>query len=210
MDGAGALGGLEGAVEDGEVLGLDVGRAFDGTGGVDVGDDGLNIGIDKLHMTKNAAERVHDVARIKISGCDLVQQRRKENEILVTNQRHLYVRSARQPFVEVHCRVKPGKPATGNDYSSRLHPITANRNATRAINILLMVAIIQSFSHLFLKLFSVQISENFGFSAGFFMQRTIERSNELTPKLDKSREPLRLMTRTVRRTGRRHYQAHQR
>src|SRR6185437_6804924 len=29
-DGAGALGGLEGAVEDGEVLGLDGGRAFDG------------------------------------------------------------------------------------------------------------------------------------------------------------------------------------
>jgi len=55
----------------------------------------------------------------------------------------------------VHCRVKPGEPTTGNDYSSRFHAITANRNATRAIEILLMAAIIQSFSHLFLKLFSV-------------------------------------------------------
>ena len=117
--------------------------------------DRLNIGFDKLHMTKNAAERIHDVARIKISGCDLVQHRRKENEILATDQRHLYVRSTREPFVEVHCRVKPGKSATGNDYSSRLHAVTANRNATRAIKILLMAAIIQSFSHLFLKLFSV-------------------------------------------------------
>src|SRR5947209_19746648 len=90
----------------------------------------LNIGLNKLHMTKNAAKRIHDVARIKISGRDLVQHRRKENEILVTDQRHLYVRSARQPFVEVHCRVKPGKSATSNDYSSRLHPITANHTMT--------------------------------------------------------------------------------
>jgi hypothetical protein len=54
-----------------------------------------------------------------------VQQRRKENEILATDQRHLYVRSTREPFVEVHCRVKPGKSAAGYDYSSRLHAITA-------------------------------------------------------------------------------------
>jgi hypothetical protein len=55
----------------------------------------------------------------------------------------------------VHCRVQPGKSAAGNDYSSRLHAATANRNATRAIKMLLMIAIIESFSHLFLKLFSV-------------------------------------------------------
>src|SRR5882757_8191291 len=109
----------------------------------------LNIGLNKLHMTKNAAERIHDVARIKISGCDLVQHRRKENEILAADQRHLYVRSTRKPFVEVHCRVKPGKSATGNDYSSRLHALTANCNATGAIGILLIAAIIQSFTHLF-------------------------------------------------------------
>src|SRR5207247_8880247 len=79
----------------------------------------LNIGLNKLHMTKNAAERIHDVAWIKISGRDLVQHRRKENEILSTDQRHFHIRVARQPFVEVHCRVKPSKSATGNDYSSR-------------------------------------------------------------------------------------------
>jgi hypothetical protein len=98
----------------------------------------LHVGFDNLHVTKNAAERIHDVARIKISGCDLVQHRRKENEILATDQRHLYVRSTREPFVEVHCRVKPGEPTTGNDYSSRFHAITANRNGTRAIKILLI------------------------------------------------------------------------
>jgi hypothetical protein len=61
----------------------------------------------------------------------------------------------------VHRRVKPGEAATGNDYSSRLHAITANRNATREIEILLMDAIIQSFSHLFLKLAAREISLNF-------------------------------------------------
>jgi hypothetical protein len=90
-----------------------------------------------------------------------MQHRRKENEILATDQRHLYVRSTREPFVEVHCRIKPGKSATGNDYSSRFHAITANRNATRAIKILFMAAIVQSFSHLFLKLAALQISLNF-------------------------------------------------
>ena len=108
----------------------------------------------KKTMTKNAAERIHDVARIKISRCDFVEHRRKENEILATDQRHFYVRSTREAFVEVHCRVEPGKSATGDDYSGRLHAVTANRNATREIEILLMDAIIQSFSHLFLKLFS--------------------------------------------------------
>jgi len=100
-------------------------------------------------VTKNAAQRINNVAGIKIAGGDFVQHRRKENEIIATDQRHLYVRSTREPFVEVHCRVKPGEATTGNDYSSRFHTITANRNATRTIEILLMVAIIQSFSHFF-------------------------------------------------------------
>ena len=40
MDGTGALAGLESAIEDGEMLVLDVRRAFNGSGGVDVADDG--------------------------------------------------------------------------------------------------------------------------------------------------------------------------
>src|SRR6478735_4118132 len=95
------------------------------------------IGFDNLHVTKNSPEGIHDVARIKIARCDLMQHRRKENEILATDQRHFHIRAASEPFVEVHCRVQPGKSAAGNDYSSRLHPITANRNAIRVINILL-------------------------------------------------------------------------
>jgi hypothetical protein len=51
-----------------------------------------------------------------------VQHRRKENEILATDQRHFHIRAASEPFVEVHCRVKPGKSAAGNDDSPlRVH-----------------------------------------------------------------------------------------
>jgi hypothetical protein len=75
-----------------------------------------------------------------------MQHRGKENEILATDQRHFHVRSPGQPFVEAHCCVKPGKSAARNDYSSTLHAITTNGNATREIKILLMAAIIQSFS----------------------------------------------------------------
>ncbi len=42
-DGARALRGLEGAIEDGEMIVLDVRRAFDGAGGVDVADDGVGL-----------------------------------------------------------------------------------------------------------------------------------------------------------------------
>jgi hypothetical protein len=127
-----------------------------------------------------------------------VQQRRKQDEILATDQRHLYVRSTREPFVEVHCRVEPGKSATGDDYSSRLHAVTANRNATREIEILLMAAIIQSFFHLFLKPFSVQILQNLGFSGGFFMRRLSSGQVNATNKLDNSLAPWRWMARTSR------------
>jgi hypothetical protein len=58
---------------------------------------------------------------LETSGCDLMQHRRKENEILATDQRNFYVISTREPFLEVHCRLEPGKSATGNDYSRRLH-----------------------------------------------------------------------------------------
>jgi hypothetical protein len=98
----------------------------------------------------------------------------------------------------MHCRVEPGKSATGDDYSSRLHAVTANRNATREIEILLMAAIIQSFFHLFLKPFSVQILQNLGFSGGFFMRRLSSGQVNATNKLDNSLAPWRWMARTSR------------
>ena len=45
VDTACALGGLEAAVKHRQVLGLDGGSAFDGAGGVDVADDGVDLGL---------------------------------------------------------------------------------------------------------------------------------------------------------------------
>ena len=60
VDGAGALGGLEGAVEDGEVLGEDVRGAFDGAGGVDVGDDGVDLGVGVAELEERGGDGVVD------------------------------------------------------------------------------------------------------------------------------------------------------
>ncbi len=60
VDGAGSLGGLEGAVEDGEVLGLDVGRALDGSGGVDVADDGVDLGVGVAELEERGGDGVVD------------------------------------------------------------------------------------------------------------------------------------------------------
>src|SRR5262249_25101904 len=102
----------------------------------------LNIGVNKLHVTKNAAKRIHDVARIKIARCDLMQHWRKENEIVVTDQRHFHIRATREAFVEVYCRIKPGKSTTGNDDSGLVHAMTPNGNTTGGITILVMAAIV--------------------------------------------------------------------
>ena len=59
-DGAGALGGLEGAVEDGEVLGLEAGGAFDGAGGVDVGDDRVHFGLGVAELAEGGGDGVVD------------------------------------------------------------------------------------------------------------------------------------------------------
>jgi hypothetical protein len=44
-----------------------------------------DLGFDNLHVAKNAPKRIDDVTGIKISGCDFVQHRRKQDEILVTD-----------------------------------------------------------------------------------------------------------------------------
>src|SRR5262249_36523641 len=92
----------------------------------------------------------------------------KQNEILATDQCHLYVRSPSQSFVEVYCRVKPGEPTTSNDYFDRFHAITTNttnRNASRAIKILLMATMLQSFSDFFSSFSASKFRRVFAFLA---------------------------------------------
>src|SRR6266550_1963857 len=74
----------------------------------------LNFGLNKLHMAQNAAERIDNIARIKIAGGDLVQHRREQDEILAADQSNFCVCATRQRFVQVHCRAQPGKSTTRN------------------------------------------------------------------------------------------------
>ncbi len=54
------LAGLEGAVEDSEMLGLDAGRAFDGAGRVDVADDGVDLRIVIAELEERGGHGVVD------------------------------------------------------------------------------------------------------------------------------------------------------
>ena len=60
VDGTGALGGLEGAVEHSKVLGLERGRAFDGAGGVDVANDGVDLGVVVAELEERGGDGVVD------------------------------------------------------------------------------------------------------------------------------------------------------
>ena len=59
-DGACALRGLEGAIEDGEMLVLDMRRAFNGAGGVDVADDGVGLLVGVAELEQGGGDGVVD------------------------------------------------------------------------------------------------------------------------------------------------------
>ncbi len=54
------LAGLKEQSKHGEVLGLEAGRAFDGAGGVDVGDDGVHLGVGVAELDERAGDGVVD------------------------------------------------------------------------------------------------------------------------------------------------------
>src|SRR6202007_1144071 len=60
VNGARALGRLEGAVEDGKMLGLDAGRAFDRAGGVDVADDSVDLCVVVAELEERGGDGVVD------------------------------------------------------------------------------------------------------------------------------------------------------
>ena len=60
VDGARALGRLEGAIEDGEMLVFDVRRAFDGAGRVDVADDGVGLLVGVAELEERGGHGVVD------------------------------------------------------------------------------------------------------------------------------------------------------
>jgi len=80
-----------------------------------------NFRFNKLHVAQNTAERIDNIARIKIAGGDLVQHRREQNEILTVDQSNFSVCAASQVFIQVHCRAQPGESASRDDHRSLFH-----------------------------------------------------------------------------------------
>src|ERR1700730_19086202 len=66
-------------------------------------------------MTKNAAEGIDNVAWIKISCRNLVQQWCEESEVLVADQHHFHLSMTGDGFVQVFCGVKGGEASTSNN-----------------------------------------------------------------------------------------------
>ena len=73
--------------------------------------DLLHVRFDHVDVAQDAAQRVYDVARGKIARRDFMQHRRKQNEVLPRDDRHLDVRPTREMVVEIFCRVEPGEAA---------------------------------------------------------------------------------------------------
>src|SRR6266513_4086452 len=91
----------------------------------------LHLGLDKLHMTKDATDRIDNVARIKISRGDFVQHRREQNEVLTIDKPDLYVRTPSDRLVEVHRRAQSGKSTSQNNNASLLHSSSPSCRAHR-------------------------------------------------------------------------------
>src|SRR6266404_119458 len=79
------------------------------------------LGLNELHVTKDAAQRIDNIACIKISRGYLVQHRREQNEVLPADQRHFCIRAPSQRLVQVHSRAQSGKSTSQNDDASLLH-----------------------------------------------------------------------------------------
>ena len=82
--------------------------------------DCVDLGFDDLHVTKNASERIDNIARMQISSGHFVQHRGEQDEILAADEHHVCFASAREAFVEVHCGVNAREASTG-DHDLRLH-----------------------------------------------------------------------------------------
>src|ERR1700716_2286094 len=66
-------------------------------------------------MTKNATEGIDNVAWIKISRGNLVQQWCEQSEVLVADQHHFYVSMTGDGFVQMFCCVEASAAPTSNN-----------------------------------------------------------------------------------------------
>jgi len=82
--------------------------------------DCFHLRFDNHDVTKNTAEGIDNVAWIKISRSNLVQQWRKQSKVFIADQHHFHVSVTGDGFVQMFCCVKASEAPTSNN-DSLLH-----------------------------------------------------------------------------------------
>ena len=86
----------------------------------------MNFRLNKLHVAQNTAERIDNVARIKIARGDLVQHGREQNEVLAADESKFHGPAPSQSLVEMHRRAQSGKSSARNYNANLFHRIKLN------------------------------------------------------------------------------------
>src|SRR6058998_1521224 len=75
----------------------------------------LHVALKELHTFKKLADRIDDVRHVQIAGRDLVKHGRKEEEIVVIDERDLDVRIPSDGPFHLKCGVETAEAAAEND-----------------------------------------------------------------------------------------------
>ena len=85
--------------------------------------DLLHIGLNYVNVPKNAPQRIHNIARRKISRRHLMEHGSEEDEVLPSDQRHVYIRSSGEVPIELFGGIQPGE-STASDHNPHLLHVT--------------------------------------------------------------------------------------
>src|SRR3954465_6946931 len=84
--------------------------------------DAPGVQIDVLHLPlkerdilQKLANGVHDIREVEVAGCNLVQHRGEQEEILFIDQRDFDVWTSGEALLKFECRVKARESAAHND-----------------------------------------------------------------------------------------------
>src|SRR5215472_272617 len=75
---------------------------------------------EEIDSLQQFSDGIDDICEIKITGCDLVQHRREQKEVVAVHKRDLHLGIACQCVIEVNRRMEPGETAAKNQNPSFL------------------------------------------------------------------------------------------
>ena len=85
--------------------------------------DALDVTVKNADAFQQFSDGAHDMGDVEIARRDLVQHRRKEEEIFAIDECNLDVRIFRQSFFKIECRIKSAKAAAEYQYPFLFHSL---------------------------------------------------------------------------------------